>query len=107
MAPFQPSSPVYALPAWMEPGVFESLVNERLGELFLDVVCGDKLTLLQVRTLQSQQKLVYMTHGNAKHIGTIEIGPERLSVEDLLEFLVTSICRFNERWRARNRSVTA
>ena len=34
VAPFQPSSPVYALPAWMEPGVFESLVNERLGELF-------------------------------------------------------------------------
>ncbi len=105
-SPFQPLSPVYVLPAWMEPEVFESLVEERLGELFMDVLCGDKLTLLQVRTHLSRQKLVYMTHGNAKHIATIEIGPGRLGVDDLLDFLVTSFCRFNERWQAKNRTNT-
>ena len=98
MAQFQPTAPVYSLPKWIEQQEFESIVKQRLGELFLDVVCGDKISQLDIRYRQSRQQLVYLTQGAVNKLAAVEIGPGRLSPDELLEFLVTSFCKFNERW---------
>lgn len=96
----EPTVPVFALPEWMEPTEFEELIKDRLGELFLKVVCADQLSIGAIKSRQARQQMIYVTGDKADKIGALEVGPDPLSQEELLQFLVRSFCEFNEQWRS-------
>lgn len=96
----QPTVPVYRIPPAMDKTTFEALVRARLGELFLDVICVDYLSLRQIQKMQSRQRMIFVTTADPRELNVVELNRDPSAEEDLLLDIVEAFARFSKRWEA-------
>lgn len=94
----QPTVPVYRISSEMDKVAFEKLMNDRLGELFLDVVCADHFPLQQIRKIQAGQNMVFVTSADKRKLNAVELTKERSGEEKLLQDVVEAFVSFSKRW---------
>jgi hypothetical protein len=94
----QPTVPVYRIPPAMDKMSFETLIRARLGDLFLDVICVDYLSLREIQKMQSRQRMVFVTTADPIGLDVIELTRDPFAEEDLLLDIVEAFVRFSKRW---------
>lgn len=69
---------------------------QALSELFLDFICGDELTLRQIRYHQSRQLLIYFTKDRDDI--DMDLNIDNLDVVNAIEQTVDAFCKYNEKF---------
>ena len=100
-----PAAPVYNLAGIIDPDAFLSLAKGSLSEVFTGFACVDDCNPRQVKALQANQQLVFLTR-ERQDISEIQALPRGVRDEaKLIDFVVEKFCSFNERWRPEARSL--
>jgi hypothetical protein len=94
----QPTVPVYRIPAWTSEVAFEKLIKNRLGEIFINVVCVDNLPVRQIQKMQSGQNMVFITMADKRKLNVVELKREPSAEEGLLQDVVEAFVSFSKRW---------
>jgi len=94
-----PAAPVYQLNHAIDPGAFMDLSRRRLSEVFTGFACVDHISPKRVRAMQAVQRLVFLSRQRPEIRDVCAIPEEIGGDAELLEFVISEFCSFNEQWR--------
>jgi hypothetical protein len=94
----QPTVPIYRIPPALDKTAFETLMRDRLGELFLEFVCADHLPLRKIQKIQAGQNMLFVSPADKRKLNAVELTRGPSEQEDLLLDVVEAFVRFSKRW---------